>query len=410
MLNILLITPSHPDAALTVRAEIENIRTRLREGQVEGLGFRHLEATSPELLAKMLAEEHFDVIHVNMSTGPADQPKQGQGEEAVSEVERSLLGSSGNPAETAGRPLVILDACSAQQAVRILPGEFPCLIELPAGIDRDSALAFVAALYETLTRGHSLQTAFWLGCCRTRASEESLPCPKICRAPDFDPRKQLYGGDLAPTIPVPSAYGHQLAPKIPAPSTTEFFEKYVELCEKIKETILKPLLEQYGKLMARVFQGDGPVPVDQEREFSNDFAYLTIAIYRGPRALELQRKMFQKYEDPSGQNADLYEWTVSTEVGEAELEKWVKEKAREKYEAFAAPYRMIWGEHWQKNFLNDAAILPKEPSASERLSEAFLKRDMEFAGRAGKEFSILMRGLYNRYREGSNPDLLLEPR
>jgi hypothetical protein len=373
MFNVLLITPSQRDAVATAREELDKIKALLREGQVDCVRFRHAERGSPDRLAEILAETRYDVLHVNMSKLPVGAPEQGQGLAAPArEAEQPLLSASSEPGKPASRPVVILDACSAQQAAQMLPGSFPCLIELPAGSDRDSALSFLAGLYETLTRGHTLQTAFWLGCCKTKATQGPGPSFGIRSAPGFDPRK--------------TAYSVQPTAKLPAPSAEEFFNKYSELCSEIKKTIFEPLLRRYDELLARVYDGAGPVPVEQEVEFSNDFAELTIAVYRGPRALELQREKFDTYEDPSRNYADLYEWTVHTEVGEADLENWMKDQVRRRYDAHDAYHRDTLGNGWQKVIL--------DVEGRDGLARNFFQRDVGFADVAGIEFSYLIRKLY----------------
>jgi hypothetical protein len=378
MLNVLLITASHADAVREVRGELEEIKGQLREAQVEGVRIRRVDAENPESLAKILAQHNFDVIHVNGRHLPEKGPEQGQS--WATNVQPLLDSTSGDQGEGKTHPVVILDACSAHQAARILLTSFPCLLELPAKIDRASALSFLATLYETLTRGHSLQTGFWLGCCKMQTTEEAASFPRISSAPGFDPRTQ--------------SYGCQPAVKLPIPTVNKFFDEYSSLCNEIKEKIFKPLIEQYESLIAKVYAGDGPVPIEQEKEFSNDFAYLAIAIYRGPRALELQRERFDKYEDPSRQYANLYEWTVDTEVGDANLENWMKEEARKHFHDHDALFREATGSaDWKKLYV---------PSRCDELARVFCDRDMRFADDAGYNFSLLMKELYVGYQTKLN--------
>jgi hypothetical protein len=387
MFNVLLLTSGQRDAVTTALGELEKIKARLPEEQVDLVQFRQAEWTSPDHLAEMLKKDTFDVIHLNLSGAPANGLGQGQGSAGPArEGERDLLEGTGD------QPVVILDACSAQQAARLVPGSYPCLIELPAGIDRDSVPSFLAGLYETLTRGHTLQTAFWLGCCKTKTGQE--PVPTLRCAPGFDPRKKSYNP------PRRKSSSLQPAPKLPLPSAEKFFDDYSELCNEIKEEIAQPLIRRYGELIAMVYEGAGPVPVDQQKEFSNDFADLCIAIYRGSLALELQRRKFGEYEDPSRRYASLYEWTLYTEVREAELENWLKDHARDKYDAHDAQHREMLGPDWQKQIIS--------VEGRDGLARNFCERDMGFAHVAGLEFSRLMRGLYLRSAGEADRDLLPE--
>lgn len=376
MLNVLLVLPGQRDAVATALEELERIKVRVHGGQADSIRFVAVERPVPSCIGRELARERYDIIHLGMSMKPAEGPADGEAPAARIEDSSTILGEPGSPARDGSGPCVILDACTGRDAIHILPGRFPFAIDLPPRLGRDSAVSFLATFYETLTLGHSLQTAFWLACCEARDPEPAPghrpPRLRIHSAPGLDPRRTYYG-----TRPPEN---------LPAPSDRDFLDQYSELCREIEDTIAKPLMWRFGTLIARVYVDEGPVPEDQRAKFANDFAELIIAIYRGPRALELQREKFEKYQDPSRRYPNLYEWTILVEAGEAELETWLKDKTAAMLAEYNKDYAEKMGADWRKSI------------STEELTRIVCDRAVGFIHGTAVLFARRMQNLYSKAR------------
>jgi hypothetical protein len=401
MINVLLVTSSQPEEVTATKQACRTIRDRIYPAQAGLVKFYLKEVTAPDRLLDQSSRVQYDIIHLTKSALAA--VGRGSGEESPPSAdasERILLSGSRGQAGGEGRPGIILDACPVQDAARILPGSCSYFIELPEEIDLDSRTSFSAAFYETVALRHSIQTAFWLGCCKTTTTQRpEADRLRIRSADGFEPRRKpddIHGAggslDAAASCQHPVAQAPTAARRAPALTTNDFFAKYSGLCDDIKDAIAGPLIQRFDELLAQVYDDRGPVPVAQDEEFSNDFADLIVAIYRGPRVLELQRKLLEGYEDPSGRHENLFEWTLWTEVGQANLVEWLTGKTGVAYETTDAYYRdeLRMGPRWQSQIVQDRGC--------DDLAQIFQERDLRFLNAAGYEFAQRMREAYRVLR------------
>jgi hypothetical protein len=314
MLKVLLVSLGQDAAA---REALVEIKARIFESQRYLLDFQHEIAAAGRKSAVSTVHHDCSILHLTargeaatvFAPRPADRA-------SIGEFVQALVGRPDDERESdGGWPCVLLDAWPEEQKAVVRAGpRVGSILELPAELDDDAARSFVATFYEALVAGHTLQTAFWLGCCRTwDQGGDRPPVPCLVIPKDIDPRTVRIGCDLKPGLP--------------PPTPDQFYDLYDGLCTDIKQTIAMPYVSRFTEIVAVGHEGNGPLAPEVCSLIANDFADLIIAIYQGPRALALQRAMFERHRDPSGVYPDLYEWTIHTEVEGEDLAGWLKEQA-----------------------------------------------------------------------------------
>lgn len=387
MLNVYLIACGQSADLSDARKTVDAITSRIDSGQVDSVSFKPVVLAGHERVEEAAQPGCYDIVHIRIL-----EPSQ------IELIKDAPIVSSGCPSRGTSGPVLILDGHASDQPTLNTIVAYPCVIEVPAGFDAESRVAFAATFYETLTFGYSIQTAFWMGCCRTKAPDQpEMDSLRMRCAAGFDPRVKPYitspEGDVSsePTGAVArtddTEAGDPQRALEPAPTRSEFFDIYHRLCNEIEKTIAASLVQRLDHLQALVQGGVGPVPVDQNRMLSSDFAELIMAIYRGPAALEKQREAFGNYQDPSGRYRDLYEWTLHAEVDEAHVETWLREKAESAYGETDRQRRAEFGSNWRFEILRGTG-------GYQALSRIFNERDTEFMHTAGHEFALLMRNFY----------------
>jgi hypothetical protein len=219
-----------------------------------------------------------------------------------------------------------------------------------------------------------LQTGFWLGCFQIELAglaDHSLPT--ISSAAGFNPREAYLPAQPATVLPDLTA--------------DEFFDLYAGLCNEIRDTIAESSLRKFCLLGAIVQDGAGPVTVDQSSELSADFADVLIGIYRGSKALELQRKYFAGYRDPSSTYPNLYEWTINVEVGSADLQNRLRNKTAELKRSIEHHWKPIFGDNFRQELLK---------LGRDKYVDEFIPRVMDFVSNTGLEFTRRMRRIYEQ--------------
>ena len=314
MFKVLLISLGQDAVA---REALIEIKARIFESQRYLVDFQHEIAGAARQSAVSAAHQDDSILHLTArGAEPGVSGRRPADAASVGEFLQAFVGRSGDEQKAdGGWPCVLLDAWPEEQKAVVRAGpRVGCIVDLSAELDDDAAHSFLATFYESLVAGHSLQTAFWMGCCRTwDQGGDRPPVPQLLAPEKIDPRTVRIGSDLKPGLP--------------APSPGRFYDLYDGLCTEIKQTIAAPYVSRFSELVAMGHDQNGPLPADLRSQIADDFAELIIAIYQGPRALALQRAMFERYQDPSGAYPDLYEWTIRTEAEGEDLAGWLKEQA-----------------------------------------------------------------------------------